>query len=679
MNVKKLYRYLLFSGLMTQAFIPIGSLALKVPNGQMMLFGVSWHPLGIYSVFASFISGNLRFFDGDSVISRSNDGNPVDPTVSAVGAFLKDNVHYLFKIMGPGTACVLGANEYNWICNDVVSKFMQKERMVMQPCSVVKDIFSCINGKFDANLDQSGIHKYLGERNKYVLDCFRDAMNDFVGWLNGPENEDRQAMDFNTLCFEIRKSFIWWLCMVANTAKTYPGVDAYKVSNDSIISSNWDKDKIADYAAIAEFWSDTDNVAICEFWNATMAWFLCVFYERGVWSANGESLIKFAIAELQWLVECVGLFLENDRPSDDAINNVTTQGCMVQLKNYCYLLYHYKKKMYDVLESSTIYTDNDDSLRQIKASMDNLCKQWDGRKLADIMGKESNKYQSWLNFLGDKGRNNALNAETDLNNLRNFLHIKYESIGHSKIDSAEEEKLNLVARYIDSMQRVLCHIRNYSLWIKDNLETYCKQYEAESAHNAATSPQSTPEKQDQHKPDAVISSLPHQKQYQPKQKQNHTQPGQKGQPVSNIVISSLPQQKHVQQQSSAPSSLGNGKSDANLTATGVGQNANNLPQNKLIAAQVSHSMPLGNVVLPVQNYSYNYLSKKSGAGSSLYNTYTPSKGKTFMSKTLLRKGKMRSNLNKTGRLNKSFGQGKHPKSRENSNDNKKRKHREVAN
>jgi hypothetical protein len=93
-------------------------------------------------------------------------------------------------------------------------------------------------------------------------------------------------------------------------------------------------------------------------------------------------------------------------------------------------------------------------------------------------------------------------------------------------------------------------------------------------------------------------------------------------------------------------------------------------------------VPLEDAVSSVQNDTYNSLASMtlpgSSTSSSLYNTYTPSQGKTFMSKTLPRKGKMRSNLNKTGRLNKSFGQGKHPKSRENSNDNKKRKHRKVA-
>ncbi|MDR0351145.1 MAG: hypothetical protein LBH49_00630, partial [Puniceicoccales bacterium] len=479
--MEKLYRYLLLFGLMIPVFIPIGSLALRVPDGQVMLFGISWHPhLDIYTSLAEF--DGRWFLDDSGKMIHGSDGKPVKAEIGTFGIFLKNKAPYLFEIMRPGTARTLGADKYKWIRENVKSKWMKPNKIIMRPHTIMQGIFSCMNYDLNAKLNQSGIHKYLGKKNEYVLGWLRAAMNDFVGWLNGLEIKNKQAMDFNTLYYKIRESFIWWLCKMANTAKAYAGTNAY-LELDDPINSNENKSGIVSSAVMVEFWSNHDNAGICEFWDATMAWFLCVLEESGVRNAKGISLIELVKEEFLWLVECVGLFLGNDQPSDEVMTNVVTEGCMVQLKNYCYLLYHYKKKIYDVLDSVSTYMKSDADLMRIKDLIGKLCKQWDGRNLEKIVlplaamdVKSINKFNKINEFLYDEDRNSTLNVEADLIALNDVLSDTYNN---NEANAAAKETLLRAMDYTHDVIQVLCHIRNYSSWIKDNLETYCNEFASE--------------------------------------------------------------------------------------------------------------------------------------------------------------------------------------------------------
>jgi hypothetical protein len=488
MNIKKLYGYLLFSGLMAQAFTPVGSLAFRVQSNQMMLFGVSEHFADIYASFAQV--GAQYFPDDNGNVLCFSGNNPITPFVGNIGAFGKSNIYYIFKVMGPGTALIPKGFEYRRIRGDVVNKFLQNDKMAIYQNFVTESIFSYMGINPNQSLikfkiDLGGNYTHYSHISRY----FNFAIENFAKELRNLENKNKQAMDFNTLYYRIRKCFIEWLYNMAKAVGNYEGVNKYLELGKSIIDNgNLNRMDMKNTAIIAEFWSDPANAVICEFWEATMAWFLDVFEKRGVRSANGEPLIEFAIAELQWLLYCVDLFLRDDHASGQAdchaMNNVTTRGCIVQLKNYCYLLYHYKEKICRALKLSNMDMGENDRLRQIKASLNNLCKQWDGRTLRSVVSKlftanmnDVGEFKNLLNFLCDEDRINAQNIENDLHHLRYFVNFALADNTRAYGDDVKKS-MQLILYYIDDMLQVLSHIYVYSEWIKnsENTNSYCNRF-----------------------------------------------------------------------------------------------------------------------------------------------------------------------------------------------------------
>jgi hypothetical protein len=455
MNIKKIYNYLLFFGLVASISVPTKSLAYKLQQNDHIVIFADYRSR-IINVQRLSYEGQKPFINlnGKSYLTSNSGTIPYG-----------DNREFYYTIVGPGTALplLLSGNLF-----DNFRKFLDNWRNsndahIICPELVASLLYTVmVNDPSNLSLDQleSGIRseRRIYENRKNIAASFHGCIDNLRKYLYAKlkQPNNPKAISFDALQADLCEFFFLWL-------HSMPGV-----SNLAAHNLNLNNDAALrrfQCINVCNFWPNANNSSICEFWDTVSALFLNIYEHSDVKFATGQALVEWILGELDWLADCVDFILESGSSAQPNTNPYKliflTKGCAIQLKNCCFLLYQYKAKMMAELGklNSQQMLGNTQNIQAAMNTIDSISKSFDGRKLKDV----------------DSLTNAALPTSNIINLLNGFMNERGNKLPQltSAIGSLRQELQSrsivgnqfLIVGLMESVERLASEMQKYGQWL----------------------------------------------------------------------------------------------------------------------------------------------------------------------------------------------------------------------